>query len=127
MDREAALDALQEAFYEGLRRPPPDDRNLDGWLYRVALRKARRSFGRPKAVRLTLAPPAAGGIDLMLDRLEAGRLLVLLTARQIVVAHFYLGLTHDEVARLVGVRRGTVGATIAQSLKRMRAGGGGGA
>lgn len=65
----------------------------------------------------------------MLDRLEAGRLLSLLTERQraIVVAHFYLGLTHEEVARLVGVRRGTVGATIAQSLKRMRAGGGEGA
>ena len=129
MDRDAALDALQEAFYEGLRRPPPDDRNLEGWLYRVALRKARRSFARPRPVRLTLAPPASGGIDLMLDRLEAGRLLALLTVRQraIVVAHFYLGLTHEEVARLVGVRRGTVGATIAQSLKRMRAGGGEGA
>lgn len=65
----------------------------------------------------------------MLDRLEAGRLLSLLTERQraIVVAHHYLGLTQEEVATLVGVRRGTVGATIAQSLKRMRTGGGDGA
>jgi hypothetical protein len=32
-DRERALDGLHDAFEEGLRHPPPDDRNLEGWLY----------------------------------------------------------------------------------------------
>jgi len=129
LDRDAALDALHDAFHEGLLRPPRDERNIEGWLYRVALRRARRIRARSTPVRLTVEPPTAGGIDLMLDRLEAGRLLSLLTERQraIVVAHYYLGLTQEEVATLVGVRRGTVGATIAQSLKRMRTGGGDGA
>ena len=30
LDRELALDALHDAFEEGLRRPPGDDRNLPG-------------------------------------------------------------------------------------------------
>jgi RNA polymerase sigma factor (sigma-70 family) len=56
------------------------------------------------------------------DRLEAGRLLALLTERQraVVVAHYYLGLTQAETADLFGVRPGTVSATIAQALTKMR-------
>ena len=54
-----------------------------------------------------------------------GRLLALLTKRQraIVVAHYYLGLSQQEIAEAVGVRRGTVNATVSQSLARMRKGG----
>jgi RNA polymerase sigma factor (sigma-70 family) len=55
-------------------------------------------------------------------RLEVGQLLALLTERQraIVVAHYYLGLTQEEIAGALGVRRGTVSATVSQSLARMR-------
>jgi RNA polymerase sigma factor (sigma-70 family) len=62
--------------------------------------------------------------EALLDRLEAGRLLSMLTQRQreIVVAHYYLGLTHAETAHLFGLRPGTVSATIAQALGRMRKG-----
>lgn len=58
----------------------------------------------------------------LLDRLEVGRLLALLTERQraIVVAHYYLGLSQEEIAQALGVRRGTVSATVSQSLARMR-------
>jgi RNA polymerase sigma factor (sigma-70 family) len=61
----------------------------------------------------------------VLQRLEVGRLLVLLTERQraIVVAHYYLGLSQEEIAEALGVRRGTVSATVSQSLARMREGG----
>lgn len=123
LDREIALDALQDAFHEGLRRPPVDEQNLAGWLYRVALRKARRGiFRRRSVVRLSASPVNLGDLDLTLDRLEVGHLLSLLTGRQraIVVAYYYLGLSQEEVARMLGIRRGTVGATIARSLKRMR-------
>ena len=46
LDRERALDGLHDAFEEGLRHPPDDGRNLEGWLYRVALRKTRRGIYR---------------------------------------------------------------------------------
>ena len=41
-DPRVAEDALHDAFAEGLRRPPPRHENLAGWLFRVAVRRARR-------------------------------------------------------------------------------------
>ena len=125
-DRERALDGLHDAFEEGLRNPPPHDRNIEGWLYRVALRKARRRLFRVRRREVALTGGAAGDeVAAVLDRLEVGRLLALLTERQraIVVAHYYLGLTQEEIADALGVRRGTVSATVSQSLARMREGG----
>src|SRR5437762_4120210 len=123
-DRERALDGLHDAFEEGLRHPPEDDRNLEGWLYRVALRKTRR--GLLRAVRETEMTELSSGdpTAAVLNRLEVGRLLALLSERQraMVVAHYYLGLSQQEIAKALGVRRGTVSATVSQSLARMRKG-----
>jgi len=126
-DPDAARDALHEAFLEGLQRPPAHDANLAGWLFRVALRKARRGPYRPIFSRLADAfSPAAerDELSVLLDRLEAGRLLQLLTERQraMVIAQYYLGLNQAEIGHLFGVRRGTVAATLAQALQRMRGG-----
>ena len=124
-DRERALDGLHDAFEEGLRHPPRDDRNLEGWLYRVALRKTRRGLFRAQREAGRAEANATDGVAAVLDRLEVGRLLGLLTERQraIVVAHYYLGLTQAEIADALDIRRGTVSATVSQSLARMREGG----
>jgi RNA polymerase sigma factor (sigma-70 family) len=122
LDREAARDALHDAFVIGLERPP-EDINLKGWLFRVALRRARRGLRR---IPRFFTPPRSGEnlVQQALDRVEAGRLLLLLSERQrsIVVAHYYLGLTQVEIAASLGIARGTVGATIAKALARMRTG-----
>ena len=131
LDTALAEDALQEAFAEGLRRPPPSDHALAGWLFRVALRRARRlrGFGLPlrldEVVSALREPEIPAETDALLDRLQAGELLRLLTRRQraVVVAHYYLGLTQQEIADALGVRRGTVGATLSQALQHMRRGG----
>ena len=125
LDSERALDGLHDAFEEGLRHPPRDDTNLEGWLYRVALRKTRRSllgvFREGPITEISSEDPTVA----VLQRVELGRLLVLLTERQraIVVAHYYLGLSQAEIAEALGVGRGTVSATVSQSLARMREGG----
>jgi RNA polymerase sigma factor (sigma-70 family) len=121
-DRERALDGLHDAFEEGLRNPPHDDRNLEGWLYRVALRKTRRGIFRTQREVSIDAGSSSDEVAAIIQRLEVGRLLALLTGRQraIVVAHYYLGLTQDEIAEGLGIRRGTVSATVSQSLARMR-------
>lgn len=119
-DPEIALDAVQDAFEVGLRRPPADDTNVVGWLYRVAVRRAlRRRLRRPPAVLGTEYPDE---LERAMSRIETRTLLELLTARQrsMVVAHYFLGLRQEEIAKIFGVRRGTVGATIAHALTRMR-------
>lgn len=124
LDSERALDGLHDAFEEGLRHPPADDRNLEGWLYRVALRKTRRSLLRVLREGPITEISSEDPTVAVLQRVELGRLLVLLTERQraIVVAHYYLGLSQEEIAEALGVRRGTVSATVSQSLARMREG-----
>lgn len=121
-DKERALDGLHDAFEEGLRKPPADDRNLEGWLYRVALRKTRRGMFRARHEEPIGEGSSKDEVAAVIQRLEVGRLLGLLTERQraIVVAHYYLGLTQDEIADSLGVKRGTVSATVSQSLAHMR-------
>jgi RNA polymerase sigma factor (sigma-70 family) len=123
-DRQRAEDALHDAFIEGMRYPPDHAGNIPGWIFRVALRRAKR---RPWSFAWLHGAEEVEGPDeitLLLDRLEAGRLLALLSERQraIVVAHYYLGLTHAETAQLIGVQPGTVSATLSQALARMRKG-----
>ena len=123
MDRDAALDALHDAFVEGLRNPPANRSNVEGWLYVVALRKGRRRFRLPIALPLMDRPVRDRALDDVLLRDEVGQLLTRLSQRQraIVVAHYFLHQTQEEIARDLGVSRGTVSATISQSLARMRA------
>jgi RNA polymerase sigma factor (sigma-70 family) len=40
--------------------------------------------------------------------------------REIVIAHYFLGLRHAEIADLLAIRPGTVAATINQAISRMR-------
>jgi RNA polymerase sigma-70 factor (ECF subfamily) len=119
-DPDIALDAVQDAFEIGLRTPPATDANLTGWLFRVAVRRALRV--RLRKPPRQLPPAELNEIDQALTRIETTRLLELLTARQraIVVAHYFLGLRQEEIASLLGITRGTVGATISQALARMR-------
>ena len=121
-DRERALDGLHDAFEEGLRHPPVHDGNLEGWLYRVALRKTRRGLFGSRREEAIGEGSSSDGVAAIIQRLEVGRLLALLTERQraIVVAHYYLGLTQEEIADSLGVKRGTVSATVSQSLAHMR-------
>ena len=130
LDADAAQDALQEAFEEGLRRPPPRMDQVSGWLFRVALRRARRTQSRQLPFRLdaligtAFEPAVPATTDAILTRLEMGDLLRLLTRRQraVVIAHYYLGLTQEEIGAALGVRRGTVSATLSQALRKLRRG-----
>ncbi len=130
LDQDGAADALHEAFVEALRRPPRTDENVAGWLFRVALRKARRERRRLGRILVGLfagwsEPRDVDELDRVLDRVSIGELLRLLTERQraIVVAYYYLDLTQQDIAELLGIRRGTVAATLAHALVRMRQGG----
>jgi RNA polymerase sigma factor (sigma-70 family) len=127
LDAELASDAIQEAFLSGLQKPPIHDDNIAGWLFRVAMRTATRARPRTRTLPLDAATGLvvrSSEIDDLMDRLSIGQLLKLLTVRQrsIIVAYFYLDQTQEQIAELLGIRRGTVAATISQALARMRKG-----
>ena len=122
-DPDRALDALHDAFVAGLRRPPAIDADLAGWLFIVAVRSARRGVRRIVRLEHARTRISKDEIAELLDRMEVGRLLSGLSERQraMVVAQYYLGLDHREIARQFGVATGTVSATLSQAKARMRA------
>lgn len=125
LDPDRALDAIHDAFVAGLRHPPKNDEDLAGWLFVVAVRASRRRFRAPAiSLELIRDRSAKDEIAALLDRMEVGRLLAGLTERQraMIVAQFYLGLDHREIALHFGVKTGTVSATLAQAKARMREG-----
>src|SRR5579859_7556898 len=111
-DRDRALDGLHDAFEEGLRHPPADERNLEGWLFRVALRKTRRGLFAARRETAIGERASSDDVAAILDRVEGGRGVARAVGEQReqppalepvedrgnVVAHYYLGLTQEEIA-----------------------------
>jgi RNA polymerase sigma factor (sigma-70 family) len=128
-DAHAAEDAFQAAFLVLVRRAASVGRGeaLAGWLYRVAYRVALRARARVVPVPAADVPdPGAEAPDdvvwrelrPVLDE-EVGRLPD--KYRLPVILCYLSGITTDEAARRLGVRRGTVLSRLAWARQRLRA------
>jgi RNA polymerase sigma-70 factor (ECF subfamily) len=123
-------DVLQESFLRiwrglGWLREPELFRP---WAYRIATREAQRIMGRERR-RGALRADAADLESLQADfadpaaRLQAERLLAQVSplARTVLVAHYFEGLSLDEVAAVTGAPLGTVKSRLASGLSQLRA------
>jgi RNA polymerase sigma factor (sigma-70 family) len=115
-DAEAAHDAVQEGFARGLRSLPagvePDA--AEAWLWRVVTNAARdqRRRANVRAARITTAG-AAVARDSAASDLIAGPLERLSERQRLVVfLRYYADLSYDQIAAALGVRPGTVAATL---------------
>lgn len=130
-DREAARDATQEVFVKLVR----DASALEGretalpWIYRVAtnhclnlLRNAERRGERELPDGLAVAA-GQGSPDAFPDRHLAQRVLSRFDAatQAIAVGVLVDGMEHDEVARVLGISRRTVGRKLQRFLEKARA------
>lgn len=122
-------DILQETFFRLWKGLPwlRDPALFRPWSFRIATREAHRMLGR----ELTREARSAGPIaldTLAVDfadpsgRLDLETHLPLLTphARLVVVAHYFEGLTLDEIASATGVPLGTVKSRLASGLVQLR-------
>ena len=129
-DLPSAEDVVQEAFC-GLYRRWDDLASTDGTLYyvRTSVLNGCRSALRRRAVRRgfaqhrTLAdePPAASAETVALggeERQEVIRALVRLPDRQreVLILRFYAELPDEQIARVMGIRPGTVRSTAFRAL-----------
>ena len=121
-DRERAKDAVQDAFVAALRRRSQwrGEGSLDAWLWRAVLNAARdrRRKREPILVPETpeeapVEPPAS------LDLADA---LAELTERQrlVLFLRYYGDLDYRQIAETLGVKPGTVAATIHQAQEHLR-------
>jgi RNA polymerase sigma-70 factor (ECF subfamily) len=131
-----AEDAAQEGFIKAWRafgrfRP---DAPVRPWLLQIVTNEARnrlRSAGRRTqlALRAERAEGSGGAVpspeDTVLDAAERRRLLEALDglpedARLVLSCRYLLGLTEEETAAALDVRRGTVKSRTARALDRLK-------
>lgn len=123
-DRQAAEDVVQEAFcnvYLAWGRLPEHDRVL-GYLRNSVLNGCRSAVRRSKRVPRVLSVPwgSSPEADVIVgeeQRAAAAALRQLPTRqREVLVLRYYAELPELEIARLMGVSRGTVASTTARAL-----------
>jgi len=130
-DEEKAEDATQEALVAAwshiaaLRDP---DR-FDAWLHRLLVRSCYREAGRTKRrgsveihprVLEASEPDASTGLADR-DQLERGFRRLDTDQRTVLVLHYYLGMTLDEAAEILGIPPGTVRSRLHRAIVTMRA------
>jgi RNA polymerase sigma-70 factor (ECF subfamily) len=125
-EAEAARDVVQEAFARALRERGRfrSDGPLEAWLWRIVINVARDETRRSRFADLSadeLAEIAPLGSDSssahdLRDELrslpERQRLAVFL--------HYYASLPYEEVAQLLDIAPGTVGASLNAARKTLR-------
>jgi RNA polymerase sigma-70 factor (ECF subfamily) len=129
-DRSRAEDATQNALMRAWRDLPtlrkPD--RFDAWLYRILVRSChdqiraeRRERVRPGHPWTPLTQP--DGIADVADRDALAHALARLTHEQrtIVVLHYYLGLSHSQIADATRLPLGTVKSRLSRSLSYLQA------
>ena len=128
-DRAAAEDVVHEAFC-GLYRRWDRLQDRDSGLYylRASVLNGCRSALRHRAVRhktlLTAPPPAESAESVVLsgeDRAEVNAALVRLPRRQreVLVLRFYLELSDEQIARVMGIGQSTIRSTAHRALQAL--------
>jgi RNA polymerase sigma-70 factor (ECF subfamily) len=129
-DRSQAEDATQQAYFDTWRniRRLRSPAAFEGWSYRILVHachaEARR---RPRWVpdsELPSAsqPKAADEFAAVLDRDELERAFGRLTIDQrvVIVLHFHLDMTLEQVAKTLGIPKGTVNSRLSRAMRVMR-------
>lgn len=120
-DPDLAHDAVQEAFVRILRSRDRfrGDGAVEGWIWRTVVNAARdvRAKRLPTAEPPELAHQEANGFD------DSIRVLVgSLPERQrlVLFLRYYADLDYQQIAATLGIRNGTVGATLNQAQTSLR-------
>jgi RNA polymerase sigma-70 factor (ECF subfamily) len=122
---EGVEDAVQDAFIESLPRRD-EIQGLEGWLFVVALRRLRATRRRDALRRLLVRSrreTSPDELEQALERIDLVRALRRLPEleRVLIVAKYYVGMTQDEIASRLRIRRGTVSAKLSRAVARVRA------
>lgn len=130
-DEAKAEDATQEALFAawthiGALRDPD---HFDAWLHRLLVRSCYREAARSPQhgsidvqVRDLASPAPDASIDLAdRDQIERGFRRLGPEQRAVLALHYYLGLTLDEAAEVLGVPPGTVRSRLHRATAAMRA------
>ena len=119
---ELAADSVDEACARALAhwsRVRDMDRP-DGWAYRVAINHAKRRLRRASMEHRLRIGPEPGG-ELPAPAIEAWEVVRRLPPRQraVVVLRYLADLPEQEIAVILGIRRGTVASTLSDARRAL--------
>lgn len=125
-DADAAWDVVHDAFALAIhrRRSYRGESSLETWVWAIMLNVARDHSRRVRRQPPALDPraaPSSNGEDFATDLVREG--LVQLPERQRVAVflRYYADLDYDEIARVLGISRGTVAASLNSARGLLRA------
>jgi RNA polymerase sigma-70 factor (ECF subfamily) len=125
-DRERGRDAVQDAFARAIAGclAYRGDGPLEAWLWRAvtnAARNQRRAGGSTVAVS-TLEDESAEELEAAGEEAAVRRHLAALPERQrlVLFLRYYADLSYGEIGEALGLRTGTVGATLAAAHRTLR-------
>lgn len=121
-DGEAAYDVVQEAFARALsrRRTFRGEGTVEAWLWRIVLngvRDRRRSDVRAPATSFAAVAESRGGEA---DELRAAILALPERQRTAVFLRYYADLSYAQIADVLGVKPGTVAASLHAAHRSLR-------
>ena len=121
-DVEVARDVVQEAFAKAIRVRFQfrAEGSLEGWIWRTVVNTARSAArDRPPPVLPLLEPPSSNGEAPAVD---LRGLLAALPERQrlVLVLRYYADLDYAAIAEALGIRPGTVAATLSHGHAALR-------
>jgi RNA polymerase sigma-70 factor (ECF subfamily) len=125
-DRQAAEDIAQEAFLAAIRALGRFDRRrpFRPWLHRIVVNRAI-DHTRARTLRREVAGDLVAGAAVAEETPEPdGELLSVLAElspehRAVIVLRYLLDYTPGEIARMLGLPRGTVNSRIRRGLDRL--------
>ena len=118
-DPHEAEDAVQDAFLRFLERAPGDLENPGAWLTRVLVNgcKSRLRLAWRRVGPLPETLPAPGPEE----RDELEELFSLPPEdRAVIHLHYYEGYSTGEIARMLGLRPGTVRSRLSRAREKLR-------
>jgi RNA polymerase sigma-70 factor, ECF subfamily len=130
-DADLAEDATQQALLAMWRELPKlrDPARFEAWSYRVLVRacyaesrRARRSAANVRVLPDTLNTGGEGFASIWdRDQVERGFRRLSIEHRAVLVLHFYLERTPEEIADTLGVPAGTVRSRLHYGMRALRA------
>jgi RNA polymerase sigma factor (sigma-70 family) len=124
-DAEAGRDAVQSAFVSAVRsrRSFRGEGSLDGWVWTIVVREARRMAVAERQVSLDeVAERAAANGTGGADSLGIRRFIASLPPRQreAVFLRYFADLDYRTIARVLDIEPGTVSATLSVAHQTLR-------
>lgn len=114
-DRDRARDAVQEGFVRAIRSRQGfrGSGSLEAWVFRCVLNAARDEAGR---IRGDTPIEVVGDVSIEpeaeTDSVRVAILRLPQRQREVLFLRYYLDLDYQQIADVLGVRRGTVAATL---------------